>query len=148
MLLDLQNSPQFILAYYAILRADAVVIPVSPMNVTEELHHYLLDGGATTAIIAQDLYPRFKPLMGAAVTHAIVATYSDYLTEPTPLPIPAALAAARQEILDPGVVAGTMRSLPATIPSPRKARATTCAPSSTPRAPPAGPRAACTPTTA
>jgi fatty-acyl-CoA synthase len=33
-LLDMQNSPQFVLAYYAILRADAVVVPVSPMNVT------------------------------------------------------------------------------------------------------------------
>jgi len=26
-LLDMQNSPQFMLAYYAILRADAVVVP-------------------------------------------------------------------------------------------------------------------------
>lgn len=103
-LLDLQNSPQFIVAYYAILRADAVVIPVSPMNVTEELRHYLLDGGATTAIIAQDLYPRFKPLMGGGLTHAIVATYSEYLTQSTPLPVPDALVAPRQQILDPGAV--------------------------------------------
>ena len=32
-LLDMQNCPQFIIAYYAILRAEAVVVPVSPMNV-------------------------------------------------------------------------------------------------------------------
>ena len=82
-LLDLQNSPQFMLAYYAILRADAVVVPVSPMNVTEELEHYVADSGATTAVIAQDLYAHFRPLMGRALTHAIVATYSDALTEPT-----------------------------------------------------------------
>src|SRR5262245_11744807 len=31
-LLYAQNSPQFIIAYYAILRADAVVVPVNPMN--------------------------------------------------------------------------------------------------------------------
>src|SRR5688500_8169240 len=31
-LLYMQNSPQFIIAYYAILRADAVVVPVNPMN--------------------------------------------------------------------------------------------------------------------
>ena len=36
-LLDMQNSPQFMLGYYAVLRADAVVVPVSPMNVTDEL---------------------------------------------------------------------------------------------------------------
>ena len=48
-LLDMQNCPQFVIAYYAILRADAVVVPVSPMNVTDELIHYLKDSGATTA---------------------------------------------------------------------------------------------------
>ena len=51
MLLDMQNSPQFMLGYYAILRADAVVVPVSPMNVTEELEHYLRDSGAKVALV-------------------------------------------------------------------------------------------------
>jgi len=103
-LLDMQNCPQFILAYYAILRADAVVVPVSPMNVTEELEHYLVDSGASTAVIAQDLYPRFKPLMGRTLVHAIMATYSDYLTQPTTLNVPEPVAAARRQVLDPGVV--------------------------------------------
>src|SRR5262249_41857809 len=40
-LLFMQNSPQFILAFYAILRADAMVVPVNPMNLTEELSHYV-----------------------------------------------------------------------------------------------------------
>ena len=76
-LLDLQNSPQFMLAYYAILRADAVVVPVSPMNVTEELEHFVLDSGATTAIVAQELYSRIPAAVGnASFTHAIVAAYS------------------------------------------------------------------------
>src|SRR3954468_23415544 len=42
-LLDLQNSPQFVVGYYAVLRADAVVVPVNPMNLTEELRHYIDD---------------------------------------------------------------------------------------------------------
>ena len=46
-LLFMQNSPQFVIAYYAILRADAVVVPVNPMNLTEELRHYVSDSGAT-----------------------------------------------------------------------------------------------------
>ncbi|MCW5624590.1 MAG: AMP-binding protein, partial [Burkholderiales bacterium] len=50
-LLYLQNSPQFILAYYAVLRADAVVVPVNPMNLSGELRHYVTDADATTAII-------------------------------------------------------------------------------------------------
>ena len=73
-LLDLQNCPQFMLAYYAILRADAVVVPVSPMNLTDELAHYLADSGATTAIIGSELYQHVRPLMGSLLHHAIVAT--------------------------------------------------------------------------
>ncbi|HLE66478.1 MAG TPA: AMP-binding protein, partial [Burkholderiales bacterium] len=45
-LLDLQNSPQFALAYYAILRADAVAVPVNPMNVAEELAVTIEDSDA------------------------------------------------------------------------------------------------------
>src|SRR5690349_11039427 len=36
-LLVMQNSPQFIVAYYAILRANAIVVPVNAMSVTAEL---------------------------------------------------------------------------------------------------------------
>ena len=103
-LLNMQNSPQFITAYYAILRADAVVVPVSPMNVTDELEHYIADSGATTGIIAQELYPRLRPLMGRTLTHAIVATYSEYLTAPTSLTLPDFVTVPSTEILDPGVV--------------------------------------------
>ena len=45
-LLYCQNSPQFIIGYYAILRADGVVVPVNPMNKSEELAHYIGDSDA------------------------------------------------------------------------------------------------------
>src|SRR5215468_3823068 len=41
-----QNCPHFVIAYYAILRADAVVVPVNPMNKSEELAHYVEDSDA------------------------------------------------------------------------------------------------------
>ena len=63
-LLYMQNSPQFMIAYYAILRADAVVVPVSPMNVTDELRALLGDSGATTAIVAQELWPQAAAAAG------------------------------------------------------------------------------------
>lgn len=53
--LCLQNSLQFVIGYYAILRADAVVVPVNPMNKAIELTHYITDPGATVAICASDL---------------------------------------------------------------------------------------------
>lgn len=56
-LLYTQNSPQFVIGYYGILRANAVVVPVNPMNLANELRHYVSDSGATTIITTQELYP-------------------------------------------------------------------------------------------
>jgi len=104
-LLDLQNSPQFVLAYYAILRADAVVVPVSPMNVAEELEHYVDDSGASVAIIGQELYQHLQPLMGSRVSHAVVAAYSDHLTGDTELAAPEFIRAPRAPVADRGATA-------------------------------------------
>jgi fatty-acyl-CoA synthase len=54
-LLYLQNSPQHVIATYAILRAQGVVVPVNPMNRAEELRHYISDAGARVVICAADL---------------------------------------------------------------------------------------------
>jgi len=84
-LLYAQNSPQYVVAYYAILRADAVVVPVNPMNRTEELRHYVEDSDAAMAIVGQDLLGEIEPL---GVKRVLPIVYSDYLTAPTDLPIP------------------------------------------------------------
>ena len=102
-LLFMQNSPQFVLAYYGILRANAVVVPINPMNLTNELRHYVSDSGATTAIVAQDLYAQMKPLLGEGLQNILVTAYSDYLKRPTDLKIPEFIAAPRLPIADPGV---------------------------------------------
>ena len=79
-LLFMQNSPQFVIAYYGILRADAVVVPLNPMNLTQEFLRCAQDAGATTVVVSQELYPRIEPLLGGAdLEHVIVAAYSDYL---------------------------------------------------------------------
>lgn len=107
-LVYMQNSPQWILAFYGILRANAVVVPVNPMNRTDELRHYVHDSGATVAFVPQDLHAQAQPLVDAAggegkLKHLIVATYSDYLQVPTDLPVPAFVSAPRQAIDAPGV---------------------------------------------
>jgi fatty-acyl-CoA synthase len=102
-LLSMQNSPQFALAFYAILRANAVVVPINPMNLTEELRHHVEDCGATAALIAQELYPNFEPLVGEDLQHVVVATYSDYLRAPTDLAVPDVVKAPRLHLDRPGV---------------------------------------------
>jgi fatty-acyl-CoA synthase len=51
----LQNCPQYVVAVYAILRADAVVVPVNPMNRADEFGHYITDPGARLVITSADL---------------------------------------------------------------------------------------------
>lgn len=104
-LLYMQNSPQWVISYYGILRANAVVVPVNPMSRSEELRHYVRDTGARVAILAQDLYPELAPVRqeGQGLAHLIVAAYSDYLKHPTDLPLPPFVAAPRETIDAPGL---------------------------------------------
>ena len=102
-LLFMQNSPQFVVAYYGILRANAVVVPVNPMNLTQEILRVADDAQARTMIVSQELYPRIEPLLGTSLTSVIVAAYSDYLKKPTTLPVPDFIAAPRLEVTAPGV---------------------------------------------
>ncbi|MDF3888747.1 long-chain fatty acid--CoA ligase [Cupriavidus basilensis] len=74
-----QNCPQFIVAYYAILRAEAVVVPANPMWLTGELEHVVEDSGAVAAFVAAELYPRIAPLHGGRLPHVIVHQYGDML---------------------------------------------------------------------
>lgn len=81
-LLDMQNTPQLIVAHFAILRANAVVVPVNPMNVGEEIHHYIVDSGAKVAITTGDLAPelaRVSATLPAArrLQHLIVTQFTD-----------------------------------------------------------------------
>jgi fatty-acyl-CoA synthase len=102
--LYLQNSPQFIIAYYAILRADAMVVPINPMNLTREVGHIVDDSGARVLIVAQDQVSRVASFIGTGgLRHLIVACYSDYLTAPTELDVPGWVRAPRQAHAGPGI---------------------------------------------
>ena len=54
-ILLMQNLPQLVMAHFAILRANAVVVPVNPMNLAQELEHYITDGDVKVAITTADL---------------------------------------------------------------------------------------------
>ena len=54
-LLYLQNCPQFVIAYHAIARADAIVVPANPMYYATEVAHYIQDAGARVGITSADI---------------------------------------------------------------------------------------------
>ena len=98
-LLYMQNSPQFVIAYYAILRANAVVVPLNPMYLTQEFLRAAKDAGAVTAIVSQELYPRVEPLLrNGELKQVIVAAYSDYLKNTTEVAIPQFISAPRAKL--------------------------------------------------
>src|SRR3984957_5998462 len=103
-MLFMNTSPQFVIAYYGLLRPNGVVVPLSPMNLTQEFLRCARDAGATTVVVSQELYPRVEPLIGGVdLEHVIVAAYSDYLKGPTELPVPDFIAAPRVKLARPGV---------------------------------------------
>ena len=80
--LYMQNCPQYAVAYYAILRANAVVVPVNPMNRADEFSHYITDPGAKLVVCSADL-AGFVHTANAALPAAqqasqvLVTRYSD-----------------------------------------------------------------------
>jgi fatty-acyl-CoA synthase len=81
-MLDMQNSPQLVIAHFAILRANAVVVPVNPMNRVEELKHYIEDPDAKVAITTADLAPEIAKASnalpeGLRLAHLIVSQFTD-----------------------------------------------------------------------
>jgi fatty-acyl-CoA synthase len=81
-LLNMQNCPQWVVAHFAILRANAVVVPVNPMNRAEELKHYITDPDAKVAITSADLAPELVKASDQLaaherLSHLIVTHYSD-----------------------------------------------------------------------
>ncbi|HWU74950.1 MAG TPA: long-chain-fatty-acid--CoA ligase [Rhodanobacter sp.] len=97
--LYLQNSPQFVIAYHAVLRADAVVVPINPMNLAAEVSHIVADSGAKLAVFDQALAPAIVSLLDdGRLQHALAVSYADYLTVPTDLPLPECVSAPRQAI--------------------------------------------------
>lgn len=91
-LLDMQNSPHFVIGYHAILRAGGVVVPVNPMSVTEEIAYYAEDSGAKVALAGAELLDRFTPLLPERLAHLVVAEYGADLPQPAPFRLPPVMA--------------------------------------------------------
>ncbi len=80
--LCMQNCPQLVIAHCAIQRANAVVVPVNPMNRAEELKHYITDPDAKVAITTADLAAELAKASNALepkdrLAHMIVTHFTD-----------------------------------------------------------------------
>jgi long-chain acyl-CoA synthetase len=72
--LMLPNCPQYVVAYYAILKIGGVVVNVNPMYVERELEFQLSDAGVETILALRDLYPRLEAVREKVSLRTIILT--------------------------------------------------------------------------
>jgi acyl-CoA synthetase (AMP-forming)/AMP-acid ligase II len=121
-LLYSQNCPQFVTAYYAILRADAIVVPVNAMCTAPEIAHYIRDAGASVAFAAQELYGNLRPhLLSGCINNVIVHAYADSIPAETSLHVPDRVRVSGDMIRDSGVSAWSDAITAGELPAPHSA---------------------------
>ncbi len=75
--LMLPNSPQFIISYFAILKAGAVVANTNPIYVAREILHQVSDAGAETIIATTEARERIESIFGDSPLKRIILTGFD-----------------------------------------------------------------------
>jgi len=82
----LPNSPQFIIAYYGLLKAGAVIVPLNPLSAERELEFYLTDSEAEVAITIPLFLSKVASLVGKTpLKHIVCSRLSDFLPFPLSL---------------------------------------------------------------
>jgi long-chain acyl-CoA synthetase len=79
-ILLLPNTPQFIIAYYAILRAGGIVVSTSPVNEREEVQRQVIDSGAEVLITLTLFNQAAREIKARTSLRAVVYTnVKDYM---------------------------------------------------------------------
>ena len=73
-LLYTQNCPQYIISFFAILRAGGAVVPVNPMNKQAEIDYLVEDTGAKIAICALELSEHILPALKRGNLTTLIGT--------------------------------------------------------------------------
>jgi len=82
----LPNSPQFIIAYYGLLKAGAVIVPLNPLSAERELEFYLTDSEAEVAITMPLFLNKVASLRGKIpLKHIVYSRLADFLPFPQSL---------------------------------------------------------------
>ena len=76
----LPNVPQFVIAYYGALKAEAIVVPTNPLYTERELEHQLADSGSQTLVALDIFYPKIKNVWNKTGLRRVILTgVRDYL---------------------------------------------------------------------
>jgi long-chain acyl-CoA synthetase len=94
----LPNCPQFLVAFYGILKLGAIHVPVNPLFKAQEVLYELKDAGSTVMVALDQIYPVADAVRDeAGLRHVFVTSFADMLPAEPTLPLPAALKLPRLE---------------------------------------------------
>jgi long-chain acyl-CoA synthetase len=79
----LPNNPQFIIAYYGILKVGAVVTAINPLHREREVEHQLADSEAKAIITLDSFYPIIKNVLQKTNLKTIIITSTDEYVDKT-----------------------------------------------------------------
>ena len=74
------NCPEFVLAYFAILKAGAVVVAINPLYTPPEIVQQVNDAGLETIFCAGNLYERIKTAQPGTGIQRVIVTGDTYST--------------------------------------------------------------------
>jgi acyl-CoA synthetase (AMP-forming)/AMP-acid ligase II len=99
----LQNCPQFLVAFYGLLKLGAVHVPVNPMFKAIELEYELVDSQAIALVALDQLYPLARGVLPrTGIRHVFTTSLRDMLPEKPTLPLPPVLTEAKRDC--PGAI--------------------------------------------
>jgi len=82
--LFLPNNPQFVIAYYGVLKAGAVLTAISPMHREREVAYQLNDSEAETIVALDSLYPIVeKAWRETKLKNVVVTSLEEYASKTT-----------------------------------------------------------------
>ena len=83
----LPNIPQFIIAYFGIIKAGAVVVAISPLHREREVDYQLNDSGSQAIVALDSLYPIVEAVRAKTSLRMVVVTgIDDYASKNASFP--------------------------------------------------------------
>jgi acyl-CoA synthetase (AMP-forming)/AMP-acid ligase II len=104
----MSNCPQFLVAFYGILKLGAIHVPCNPMFKAPELTYELNDTGATVIIALDQLHETVAEVLpSTSLKHVVVTSLIEAAPTTAKIPAPASLGVPKQ------VPPGTIDMMPA-----------------------------------
>jgi len=95
------NSPQFVIAYFAVQRAGGAVVPVNPMFKQAELEYEIRDAGVETLIGLDSTYREIEKVRSRTpLKNVILSSLRDFLPDKPVLPLPPEAKGAKHSFPD------------------------------------------------